>query len=66
MDIENAHDHSLGSDLQTQAKDGPPPKEMPLLERLLQRIGFFVPKYIAMYKPLITLLYITDHSLHTT
>lgn len=61
MDIENALSHSLGSDQQTQAKDGPPPKEMPLLERSLKRIGFFVPQYIAMYKPLITLLYITDH-----
>lgn len=66
MDIENASDHSLGLDQQTQAKDGPPPKEMPPLERLLKRVGFFVPKYIAMYKLLIILLYITDHSFYTT
>jgi hypothetical protein len=66
MDIENAPDHSQGSDQQTQAKDGPPPKEMALLERFLNRIGFFVPKYIVMYEPLTSLLYMTGHSFYTT
>lgn len=56
MDLEKHPDHSQVSNQQTQAKDDLRPRQVPWLERVLERIGFFNHKYNMMYEPYITLI----------
>jgi hypothetical protein len=56
MDLEKRPDHSQILNQQIRAKDDPRPRQVPWLERFLERIGFFNHKYNIMYEPYITLI----------